>query len=216
MEKNIYDVFDKMFTIYSYREVHDIILSFIDTLSSVIEEKDSYTYGHQKRTADYAIIIAEPLNFTQEELENLYLAARVHDVGKIRIPSQLLVRPHLMDIEMEFIKSHAEIGGKILKKVKYFNNIPTIVEQHHENLDGTGYPKGLKGEEICKEAKVLTVADVIDAMLSHRPYRAALEIEDVIKELKKNKGKKYDSDVVKVALKMLKKKANMATETEQQ
>lgn len=214
MEQKIYEILDRMFTIYSHKDVHEIIASFITTLSSLVEEKDSYTSGHQQRTAKYCLIISEDYGLTTEQTENLFLAATVHDVGKVRVPSEILMRPKLMEVEMELIRQHPTIGANLLRKIKYFHDIPQIVEQHHERMDGKGYPRGFRGDEIRIEARILAVADVIDAMVSHRPYRPARSFEDTLIELDENKGIKYDKKVVECCAKIFVNKDNLVEDKE--
>jgi putative nucleotidyltransferase with HDIG domain len=137
-------------------------------------------------------------------LEGLRLGASIHDLGKLSIPSELLTKPtHLSEIEYLLIKTHAETGASILKNVQFPWPIIEIVSQHHERIDGSGYPKGLKGDEICLEARIVAVADVFEAMSAHRPYRASLGTDKAIAELKAHRGSHYDPEVVDTLLALL-------------
>ncbi len=183
------------------RMLHDTIR----TLAQVIETRDPYTSGHQKRVADLAIYIAKILKLPDEKLEALELACLVHDIGKIQIPSDILNRPSVLsDVERGMIQYHPELGYDILKGIETKLPIAEIVFEHHERSDGSGYPRGLAGDSIMVEAKILGIADVIESMLSHRPYRPALSKENVIEELTEGKGNKYDQKIVEVGLIFLK------------
>jgi HD-GYP domain-containing protein (c-di-GMP phosphodiesterase class II) len=173
--------------------------------SDIVEMKDPYTSGHQKRVARISVIIGKELGLSQEKIRALAISSLLHDIGKIGIPSQILNKPSSLNpLERRFINIHPEIGYNLLRKIEIISDIAPIVYQHHERINGSGYPKGLKGEEILLEAKIIGVADVFEAMTSHRPYRSALPIDMAIKELVENKGTLYDPDVVDAFLKSLK------------
>ncbi len=177
----------------------------IKLASDIVEMKDPYTSGHQKRVARISVIIGEKLGFSQEKIRALAISSLLHDIGKIGIPSEILNKPSSLNpLERKLINMHPEIGYNLLRKIEIISNIAPIVYQHHERINGSGYPKGLKGEEILLEAKIIGVADVFEAMTSHRPYRSALSIDMAIKELVENKGTLYDPDVVDAFLKSLK------------
>lgn len=177
--------------------VHGTIL----TLSSVLEKRDPYTSGHQERVTQLACAIAKELGLEEDRIQGLYFASVVHDIGKISVPAEILARPtQLSDKEFELIKEHPQAGFDILKDIEFPWPIADIVVQHHERLNGSGYPKGLSGEEILLEAKILAVADVVEAMASHRPYRPAMGIEAALKQIEKNKGILHDSKVVEACV----------------
>jgi putative nucleotidyltransferase with HDIG domain len=147
--------------------------------------------------AKLACAIAEDMALSDDKIEGIGIAAMVHDIGKINVPGEILSKGGpLNDIEFALIKRHAQVGYDILKEIKFPWPVAQIVLQHHERVDGSGYPQGLKRDDILLEARVLAVADVVDAMLSNRPYRPALGIDKAMEEIKKNKGKLYDRDVV--------------------
>ena len=173
----------------------------IETLALVVEVRDPYTSGHQKRVADIAVAIAECLSLPSSQVRGLYLASIIHDLGKIQIPSEILSKPgKLTTIEYEFIKCHPEIAYNLLKGIDFPWPIAEIVYQHHEKINGSGYPRNLKDDSILLEAKIIGIADVIDAMTSHRPYRPALGLDIALDEIRKNKDILYDSTIVDVLL----------------
>jgi putative nucleotidyltransferase with HDIG domain len=181
----------------------DVIL----TMGKITEIKDPYTAGHQQRISKLAVIIAKELNLPQDMIEGIRIAALLHDLGKICIPTDTLNRPtKLSEIEYSLIKDHPQAGYDILKSIDFSYPIVKIILQHHERLNGSGYPQGLKGEEILLEAKIIGVADVVGAMSSDRPYRLAHSIEEVLEEISKNKGILYDPEVVDACLKLFKEK----------
>lgn len=166
-------------------------------LSETVEERDPYTSGHQKRVAYICKEIAEEMGLPEEQITGLYYGALIHDIGKLSIPAEILSRSKkLNEAELNLIKSHPEVGYRILSKIKFPWSIAKMVLQHHERFNGSGYPMGLKGDKILMEARILAVADVVEAMSSHRPYRPAYRLEEVIEEIKRNKGILYDPDVV--------------------
>ena len=178
--------------------------SIVEALVLAIEKKDPYTSGHQKRVATIADAIAEEMGLSQDQIDGVRMAAMIHDFGKTAIPGQILSKPaRLTRLEMEMIKEHPQIGYDILKGIKFQWPVAQMVLQHHERLDGSGYPQGLLGDEIYLGAKILGVADVAEAMASHRPYRASLGSERAIKEISKNRGILYDPDVVDAYLRLL-------------
>lgn len=184
--------------------MQDIFVSFINTLVYTIEERDDYTAGHMKRVADYAYMVAKEMRLTEEQKVDLYMASLVHDIGKIKIPLEILVKTkNLSKIEFEFIKCHPQVGANILKQIKYFKDIPEIVLQHHERIDGSGYPNGLKGDKIRIEAQILGIVDVYEAMISDRPYRKSLGMKITRDELINNNGIKYNTDIINVCEKIL-------------
>lgn len=178
----------------------------INTISEIVEMKDPYTAGHQKRVASLAVKIAERLHLSPEEIETIRLACIIHDLGKIALPASVLSKPgKLNQIEMDLIQTHPMSGYEILKNNASMHKISDIILQHHEKMDGSGYPKGLKEKEIILSAKIITVSDVVEAMNSHRPYRPALGIETALQEIEENKGKLYDEKVVNECLILFRK-----------
>lgn len=179
----------------------------IETISKIVDTRDPYTSGHQHRVTQLALRIAQELKLSQNQIEAIRIASLIHDIGKIGIPSEILTKPSkLSDLEFSLIKSHPQLGYNILKDIDFPYPISQIVLQHHERLNGSGYPNKLKAEEILLEAKIIGVADVVEAMSSHRPYRAALGIEAALEEIFKNKGILYDSEVVDACIKLFKEK----------
>jgi PAS domain S-box-containing protein/putative nucleotidyltransferase with HDIG domain len=171
--------------------------STIHALSSTVELRDPYTAGHQHRVAKLARAVAQHMGYKEEQMEVLYLAGVVHDIGKIAVPSEILSRPgKLTESEMRLARTHAEASYNVLKSVDFPWPIADIVRQHHERLDGSGYPQGLKGAEILPEARILAVCDVVEAMTTHRPYRPGLGIDVALQEIERGKGTLYDTSVV--------------------
>jgi HD-GYP domain-containing protein (c-di-GMP phosphodiesterase class II) len=175
----------------------------IQAMSLTVETRDPYTAGHQRRVANLARAIAQEMNLPGDTVNNIHMAGNIHDIGKISIPAEILVKPtKLTDIEMSLIKVHSQSGYDILKDVELPYPIAEMVLQHHERLDGSGYPQGLKGDQILLEARILCVADVTEAIASHRPYRPARGIEAALEEIEKNKGILYDAGVVEACIKL--------------
>lgn len=191
----------------SEKKLRTGLLDFVDALSATIELRDPYTAGHQHRVAKLAAAIAGELQLPDEISEGLYLAGVVHDFGKIRVPAEILSKPgRLTDLEYKFIKEHPVHGHDILKAIDFPWPIAQIVLQHHERLDGSGYPAGLKEGEILLEALIVAVADVVEAMVSHRPYRAGLGVEAALAEITANRGVLYHPDVVDACLTLFRDK----------
>jgi len=179
----------------------------IETMSSIIEAKDPYTAGHQQRVSQLTTAIAKELNLSQDKIEGIRIASLIHDIGKIGLPTEILSKPiKLSDIEFSLIKEHPQIGYDILKSNDFSYPVAQIILQHHERLDGSGYPHHLKGDKISLEACIIGVADVVEAMSSHRPYRPALGIEKALEEISQNKGILYDPKVVDICLNLFKEK----------
>lgn len=191
----------------SEQRLKEILLESVSALAAMVEFRDPYTAGHQRRVALLAEAIARDLSLPEQQIEGLVLAAVVHDVGKISIPTELLTKPgRLSDLELSLIEQHPESGYEIVKGIEFPWPIAEIVRQHHERLDGSGYPRGLQGDAILLEARILAVADVIEAMASHRPYRPGLGIEAALEEVEKNRGTLFDSGIVDLALKLFREK----------
>ena len=175
-------------------------------LSSTIEVRDPYTAGHQKKVTILARAIAKELKLNPDKSEGLKLSAMTHDIGKIAVPSEILNKPaKLTELEFNIIKMHPVVGYNILKKVEFPWPVAEIVLQHHERLDGSGYPEGLKNGKILFEARILAIADVVEAMNSYRPYRPALGIDKALEEIKEKKGKLYDPEIVEACIKVFEK-----------
>jgi len=169
----------------------------IRAISLTVETRDPYTAGHQKRVAALARSIAEEMGLSKEQTEGIYMAAVIHDIGKICVPAEILSKPgRLTDTELDLIKQHPQVGYNILKEIEFPWPVAQIALKHHESMNGSGYPLGLSGEEIILEARILSVADVVEAMASHRPYRAALGIDKALEEIVQEKGTLYDPQVV--------------------
>jgi PAS domain S-box-containing protein/putative nucleotidyltransferase with HDIG domain len=187
---------------------HSISISLhevIETLANVIVARDSYTAGHQKRVANLASAIAAKLNLPLHTIEGIHLSALIHDIGKIAIPAEILTKPKaLTNFELAMLRNHVQTGYDILKNIHFPWNVAQIVLQHHERIDGSGYPNGLKGDSICEEAKIIAVADVVEAISSDRPYRKSRGIEAALDEITTNSGKLYDARVVEACLKVFK------------
>jgi len=182
----------------------------IETVSKIAEAKDPYTAGHQKKVSQIATFIAQEMKLPQDKIEGIRIASLIHDIGKISVPTEILSKSTtLSDIEFSLIKVHSQIGYDILKSIDFSYPVASVILQHHERLDGSGYPNNLKGDEILLEAKIIGVADVVEAMSSHRPYRPALGIDAALEEISKNRAILYDSKVVDACLKIFKKKVNL-------
>lgn len=176
----------------------------IEALAATLEMRDPYTAGHQKRTAKIAEAIGREMGLSSERLRGLSVAAAIHDIGKVAVPVEILSRPgRLTAAEFEIIKQHPVAGADILSGIEFPWPVARIVRQHHERLDGSGYPDGLTGEQILPEARILAVADVLEAMSSHRPYRPARPIDDALTELRDQRGRLYDPSAVDACLKLV-------------
>ncbi len=181
----------------SMDKLRRVLYGIVEAISKTVETRDPYTAGHQKRVADIAKEIAREMNLGRDIIESVDIAGQIHDLGKIAIPAEILNKPgRINHIEFELIKMHSQMGSDILKNIDFPWPISDIVLQHHEKFDGTGYPNGISGEDILIQARILTVADVLEAMASHRPYRAALGIEAAFDELRGNRGTHFDPVVV--------------------
>jgi HD-GYP domain-containing protein (c-di-GMP phosphodiesterase class II) len=166
--------------------------------------RDPYTAGHQQRVADLACAIAEAMALPDDEIYGLRMASVIHDLGKIMIPSEILSKPgQLNPLEYELIKNHVQAGYDILKSIEFPWPLADIILQHHERMDGSGYPNGLKGDEIMLAARILSVSDVFETIASHRPYRPSLGLPFALNELRENRGKLYDNQVVDVCLSLV-------------
>ncbi|MCD6450276.1 MAG: HD domain-containing protein [Thermotogaceae bacterium] len=189
------------------KDLKETLIGLAEALSYAIELKDSYTHGHSRRVADYSVEIAKELGFPDEKIEEIELAAILHDVGKIGIKGIILNKPgKLTDMEFEDIKKHPIIGEELVGKVKTLKHIAKIIRHHHERCDGKGYPDGLTCEEIPIESRILAVADAFDAMTTDRPYRKAYSVDRALKILESGKGKQWDKKVVEAAIRVFERK----------
>lgn len=177
------------------------LLQTIQAIALTVEKRDPYTAGHMRRVADLAIAISRGMGLDADRVIGIEMGSLIHDIGKIYIPAEILNRPgQLSDVEFALIKSHTHVGYEIVKDIAFPWPVADMVHQHHERYDGSGYPQGLKGEEIVQEARILAVADVVEAMASHRPYRPSLPLEAALHEIETKAGVYYDPDVVQVCL----------------
>jgi PAS domain S-box-containing protein/putative nucleotidyltransferase with HDIG domain len=180
----------------------------VEALASTVERRDPYTAGHQRQVSEIATAVARRMGLPESTIDGLRLASIIHDVGKVQVPAEILSRPgRLTPIEFALIKEHAQIGHDIVKDIDFPWPVANIVLQHHERLDGSGYPNGLKADEILIEAKILAVADVLDAMMSHRPYRAALGLDAALAEIEAGKGTLYDPAAVDASVSLFREGA---------
>ncbi|UCD70985.1 MAG: HD domain-containing protein [Syntrophobacterales bacterium] len=191
----------------SFESLRKAMEGTIHAMAVTVEKRDPYTSGHQRRVANLAHAIAKEMRFPHEQIDGIHMAAYVHDIGKIYIPAEILSKPgRLTEIEFIMIKTHPQVGYDILKKIEFPWPIAQIVLQHHKRVDGSGYPEGLLDEDILVEARILGIADVIEAMSSHRPYRPALGIDKALGEISKNRGILYDTQVTDACLKLFSKR----------
>lgn len=190
-----------------YEKLEQSYLSTIVTLSGIAEAKDFYTDKHMKDIAEYSVDIARKLGLSEADVENIRMAALLHDLGKITVPDDILKKPgRLSEEEMEVIRKHPAHGAKMIESIEPMKDAREIIRHHHEYYDGSGYPDGLRGEDIPLGARIIGVADAFDAMTSNRPYRKALPMDKVIKELKDFSGIQFDPDIVKVLILILREK----------
>ena len=179
----------------------------VNAISKIGEIRDVYTSGHQKRVAELACAIGSEMRLPDERINSLSIGGLIHDIGQMFIPSDILNKPgKITDLEYRIIQTHAEKSYSVVKQIDFPVEIPTMIYQHHERLDGTGYPQGLSGDQIILESRILAVADVVEAMSSHRPYRPALGIDAALEEILRYRGIKYDAEVVDVCMKLFKEK----------
>jgi len=192
----------------SYKKSQLILDGIVKTLSKIVETRDPYTSGHEDQVAKIACKIAKEMKLTEEQILSIYISATLHDIGKISVPSEILTKPSVLtNLEREIIKTHCKVANDILANIEFPYPVAEIIYQHHERMDGSGYPRGLKGDDIALEARIIGVADVIDAMASYRPYRPALGVDAAIEEITKFRGVTYDPSVVDACLKIYKRTA---------
>jgi len=179
----------------------------IQVMASAVEARDPYTSGHQIRSANLARAIATEMGLPEDKIDGIRMAGSIHDIGKLSIPAEILSKPtKLTNIEFSLIKEHSRSGYEMLKDVESPWPLAQIVYQHHERMDGSGYPRNLKGDDILMEARIMAVADVVESMASHRPYRPALGIEAALEEIKKNRGILYDDAVADACMRLFREK----------
>jgi HD-GYP domain-containing protein (c-di-GMP phosphodiesterase class II) len=192
---------------HSFENLKKVMNSTVQAITRTIDKRDPYTSGHQHRVADLSRSIAREIGFSENEIEGIYIAAAIHDIGKISIPAEILSKPvQLSDIEISLIQAHSQTGYDILKGIKFPWPIAEIVLQHHERLDGSGYPRGLAGDDILMAARIIGVADVVETMASHRPYRPSIGIDKALEEITQNKGILYEPLVVDACLEIFNNK----------
>jgi HD-GYP domain-containing protein (c-di-GMP phosphodiesterase class II) len=179
----------------------------IEAIAATVETRDPYTAGHQRRVADLAQAIGREMGFSEDAQQGLHFGALIHDLGKVQVPAEILSKPtRLSKLEFELIKTHSQAGYDIVKGIDFPWPVAAMVHQHHERIDGSGYPQGLKGEAIALEARILSVADVVEAMASHRPYRPGLGIEAALKEIEAKRGIWFDPRPVDACLALFREK----------
>ncbi len=185
----------------SYSKLQRTLEGTANALAAALEKRDPYTAGHEKRVAKLACAIAEEMGLSKNDVAGIRVTAFLHDIGKIVVPAEILSKPsRLNEFEYSIVKTHPEVGYEIMKELEFPWPVAQVILQHHERLNGTGYPKGLNGESIIKEARIMAVADVTEAMCSHRPYRSSLGIQKALDELKQHSGTLYDPAVVEACL----------------
>lgn len=183
--------------------LHQSLVDSIQAIATTLELRDPYTAGHQRRVATLASAIGEEMGLSPHQIEGMHLAASIHDVGKIRVPAEILNRPgKLMPLELELIRTHAQSGYDIVKDVRFPWPIARIIVEHHERVDGSGYPNGRHGDQLLLESKIVTVADVVEAMTSHRPYRPGLGLDAALEHVAEYRGVWYDAAVVDACLRL--------------
>jgi len=188
-------------------KLEELIEEITQAIALTTEMRDPYTSGHQQRVTQLACAIAKEMGLNQEMIEEIRVAGTLHDIGKMYVPSEILTRPgKLTELEFDLIKTHPKAGYDILKTIEFPWPIAKIVLQHHERIDSSGYPSGLPAKDILLEARILGVADVIEAMASHRPYRPALGIDKALEEISQKRGRLYDPEVVDACLKLFAEK----------
>jgi PAS domain S-box-containing protein len=187
--------------------LHKALAGTIQAMGLTIEMRDPYTAGHQRRVSRLSCAIAQDIGLPQEQIEGIRMAGDIHDLGKIYVPAEILSKPgHLTNIEFSIIRTHSQVGYDILKSIEFPWPLAAIIYQHHERLDGSGYPNRLKGSEILLEARIISVADVVEAMSSHRPYRPSHGVEKALEEITRNRGRLYDPAVVDSCLTLFQEK----------
>ncbi len=189
------------------KKLQENLEAAVEAMATIAEMRDPDTAGHQKRVTQLACALGEEMGLSQEKLAALRIGGTIHDIGEMYVSAEILTEPgKLADIEFMMIKTHPQVGYDIVKKIEFPPEVAAMVLQHHERLDGSGYPKGLRGNDILLEAKILAVSDVVEAMSSHRPYRPALGIDKALEDISQKRGVLYDSEVVDACLKVITEK----------
>lgn len=187
----------------SLRKLKKAMGAVIQAMTRVVESRDPYTAGHQRKVANLSRAVAEDMGIEPDRIDGIHMAGVVHDIGKVSVPAEILSKPAgLSDLELRLIRTHSEAGYCILKEIDFPWPIADIILQHHERLDGSGYPRGLAGDGIMLEARIIAVADVVDAIASHRPYRPAMGIERALEEISRHRGTRFDPHVVDACLRV--------------
>lgn len=182
---------------------HRTLEGVIQAVSLMLEKRDPYTAGHERHVAQLASAMAKEMGLSHDQTEGVELAARIHDIGKISVPAEILCKPgKLSEAEFSLIKAHPTVGHDILEPIDFPWPIAEMVRQHHEKLDGSGYPQGLHGSEILREARILCIADRVEAMASHRPYRPALGVDAALDEIARNARRLYDGEAADACVKL--------------
>ncbi len=191
----------------SFEKVQKGLEDTIQTIAMIVQTRDPYTAGHQRQVDKLATAIAREMGLSEDRIKGIRTAALLHDIGKIYVPAEMLSRPgHLTETEYDIMKKHPQVSFDILSMIEFPWPVAEIVSQHHERLNGSGYPGGLKGAEILLEARILAVADVVESMASHRPYRPTVGMDKALAEINENKGNLYDPEVVDVCTRLLTEK----------
>ena len=191
----------------SLNKLERILDETVDALASAVETRDPYTAGHQRRVANLAFVMAKEMGLSKEQINGIHMAAIIHDIGKIHVPAEILSKPtRLTNAEFDIVKTHAQVGYDILKSIEFPWPVADVIRQHHERMNGSGYPQGLKKEDILLEAGILAVADVVEAMSSYRPYRPARSWGETFDEITKNRVTLYEPHAVDICLELFKKK----------
>ncbi len=191
----------------THKKLQKIIEGTANIITKIVEIRDPYSIGHHQKVSKLATVIAQEMKLSQDKIEGTKIASLVHDIGKVNLPTEIISKPNkLIEVEFNLIKNYPKVGYDILKKVDFPWPIAEIVFQHQEKIDGSGYPRGLKGDEICVEAKILGVANVVEAMSSYKSYRPALSIDEALAEIVENKNILFDPEVVDTCTKLFKEK----------
>jgi HD-GYP domain-containing protein (c-di-GMP phosphodiesterase class II) len=205
--RELEEVHSKKEAVKQIRKARKALGATIQAISVIVETRDPYTAGHQRRVADLARSIATEMNLPTDMIDGIRMAAAIHDLGKISVPAEILSKPRkLTNIEFSFIKIHSQSGHDILKDIDFPWPVARMILEHHERMNGSGYPNGLTGDNILMESRILAVADVVESMASHRPHRPGFGIEAALDDIEKNKGTLYDNAVTDACLRLFREK----------